>query len=249
MTDTPSDTDDALSPDLTGESTSVAPSAGRSNDNRAPRGSIPPRVHNVISYGVSAAWMLAVAPWDDKAVFPVVMLWVLHFGRRTLEALFVHRFSGRPVSPADYITEYVYYWGFTNWIAHGLSDPGWEAADGVAWLVGLGLFCLGQFGNASAHLKLRALRERSGEKTLKIPHGGMFELVSGPHYLFEIVTWVGFAVLAQVWGAYGFLALGTVIIITSYALPRHKKYLEEFDGKDGRPLYPENRKAILPFLL
>ena len=31
-------------------------------------------------------------------------------------------------------------------------------------------------------------------------------------------------------------------------MARHKKYKKEFDGKEGRPLYPENRKALIPFI-
>jgi very-long-chain enoyl-CoA reductase len=214
----------------------------------AQAGSLGPRFHNALSYGVAALIFAAIATILGTHAWLPTLLWIGHFSRRTLESLFVHRYSGRPVPPADYLVEYLYYWGFATWIAWSLSDSNWSLPAAVQTYAAVAIFLLGQLGNGWAHLKLRALRSRRGTTDRAIPRGGLFEWVSCPHYMFEILSWCGFALLTRVWGSYAFLALGTVLV-SSYAWTRHRAYRSEFDGLEGRPLYPSRRRAILPLLL
>jgi very-long-chain enoyl-CoA reductase len=151
------------------------------------------------------------------------------------------------VPPFDYLGEYLYYWGFAYWIARGLRGAGdGVSPDQLTWL-GCAFFVLGEVGNTWAHQRLRALRSSSGSAEKKVPRGGLFELVSCPHYLFEITRWVGFSLLSRVLGAYAFLALGS-LILASYARARHLAYRKEFDGQSGRALYPPTRRALVPFI-
>lgn len=217
-----------------------------------------PKRHNALSYGVAAAVFPAVVLLSEGPaggyVRLVTGLWCFHFLRRTAEALWVHRYSGRPVQVADFLVEYAYYWGFATWIALGVSGAGTRSlSDPVLW-AGIALFVLGEAGNTWAHQKLRALRSSplqsaaAGQSERKLPDGGLFSLVACPHYLFEITSWLGFALVSRVWGAWSFLALGTGILI-SYARARHLAYAQEFDGKEGRSLYPKARRALVPFVL
>ncbi len=114
-------------------------------------------------------------------------------------------------------------------------------------MVGGGLFVIGQLGNTWAHQKLRALRPSRGVTSKALPSGGLFSVVACPHYLFEIITWGGFALLTGLWSARAFFVVGA-IILGSYAYSRHSQYKKEFDGKDGRPLYPPQRKALIRFV-
>jgi len=41
----------------------------------------------------------------------------------------------------------------------------------------------------------------------------------------------------------------SLIIILLISLRKHDDYQREFNGKDGKPLYPLNRRAIIPFLI
>ena len=224
-----------------------AESSGPQAPKAAP-GSLGPRLHNTLSYSVAALVLLGLAPYDKPSAWLAVFLWVAHFARRALESLWVHRYSGRPVAPADYIVEYAYYWGFATWIAFGMRSPSWQTPSDVSLVIGVALFTLAECGNAWAHWKLRALRLTTGASERRIPRGGLFERVSCPHYFFEILSWVGFAVFTRVHGAYAFLAVGAVIL-SSYAFSRHKNYIKEFDGLEGREAYPRSRKALVPFLL
>jgi very-long-chain enoyl-CoA reductase len=71
--------------------------------------------------------------------------------------------------------------------------------------------------------------------------------VSCPHYFFEIVSWIGFAIAIQTIGSLAFLAASAGVLVT-WARKRHRAYLAEFDGREGRELYPKDRKALVPFV-
>jgi very-long-chain enoyl-CoA reductase len=180
------------------------------------------------------AWSLAVP----------VGLWVAHFLRRTLEALWLHRYSKPRFPLGDALLEYAYYWGFGAWIAWTLSSSPPAAFGSSPWLGG-GLFVLGELGNHRCHRLLATLR-RPGENARPIPHGFLFEWVSCPHYFFEITTWVGFALLAPSLPTLSFLALGA-IILGVWGWQRHRDYRRRFAGGDGPP-YPPRRRAVVPFV-
>ena len=64
-----------------------------------------------------------------------------------------------------------------------------------------GLFILGIAGNGYHHMLLAKLRKtsKSGENSVKYlaPRGGLFEYVAAPHYLFELLTWLGIAFTSE----------------------------------------------------
>jgi len=206
-----------------------------------------PRVHNTLSYSIAAMVLPSFAPLQKPGVLLIVGLWVAHFARRTIESLCVHRYSGRAVPPGEFLIEYLYYWGFSGWIAYGLNAEVWTLPSRPLVALGLVLFVIGEGGNTWAHWKLRALRRDALTSQRSIPQGGLFELVSCPHYLFEITTWLGFALMSQVMGAIAFLALGTCIL-GYYATLRHRAYRYSFDGREGRQQYPTRRRALVPFI-
>lgn len=128
--------------------------------------------------------------------------WVLHFARRTAEAAYLHRFSQPAVPWDDTVTEYLYYFGFAYWIACWLvcadsASVEWSSvndAGAVLWLVA-------EVGNCVCHVQLARLRpadvDVAGKRVVCLPTGGCFSLlsVSFPHYLCEILSWVGWNLL------------------------------------------------------
>jgi len=76
----------------------------------------------------------------------------------------------------------------------------------------------------------------------QIPRGGMFELVSCPHYLGEIVIYLGLALLT--WPAIRprLMLLWVVVNLVLAAGPTHRWYHTTF------PEYPRQRKALIPWL-
>jgi len=214
--------------------------------------SFPGRPHDVVSYSGALMVMLSVSLWRNPVSvwhLPALLgtsAWCLHFLRRIVECLFVHRYAERKVPTLDAFSEYLYYWGFGAWNAWALSSAGARSVNAIS-LLGLGLFLVGEIGNAWAHLKLRALR-RPNTLDRGLPKGGLFSWVSCPNYTYEILAWVGFAAFTQTLAALVFLVAVTVVLF-GWANKRHARYHKLFDGKDGRQLYPPERRALIPFLI
>jgi len=211
-----------------------------------------PRVHNVLSYSVALLVFLGVLLWRSRGQSYSLnaelgaALWTAHFARRALESAFVHRYSKPSIGAGDYLTEYLYYWGFGAWIAWSLSAPPHLApAPNVQWL-GLALFALCEYGNAMSHLRLRRLRP-AGSSEKHIPRGFLFEWVSCPHYLCEVGSWLGFNLVTGTLAGVAFLLLGAGIL-GAWAHTRHVAYKKEFNGEGGRELYPVRRRALVPFV-
>ena len=84
--------------------------------------------------------------------------------------------------------------------------------------------------------------EDSCKKHYYIPEGGLYDFISSPNYLGEIIEWSGWAIAT--WSMPGLLfALGAVGCIGVRAIHTHKWYINSF--KD----YPKERKALIPFIL
>jgi very-long-chain enoyl-CoA reductase len=211
-----------------------------------------PRLHNIVSY-TFALLVFAVVLGVRALLTPVplsavaklaALLWCVHFARRTGESAWVHRYGKLRVPMGDVIIEYVYYWGFGAWNAVSLTSAGYVAPPSWLVVVGAAVFVLAELGNAQAHRMLRALRP-AGSTLRAIPRGFLFERVSSPHYLFEILSWLGFALLAGTWAARAFLVVGAGIL-GSWAHARHVAYRKQFDGLEGREKYPDARRALIP---
>jgi very-long-chain enoyl-CoA reductase len=204
----------------------------------------PPRAHNVASYLVTLIVFPAVVYYRahslaGAALLPLA-LWSCHFARRTVESLALHRYAKLAVPWSDALQEYLYYWGFAGWTAWQVTRDAYAVSTGGMLWAGLGVYAVGEAGNLVTHVMLARLRPK-GEKARVVPRGFLFELVSCPNYLFEILTWLGFALVLDVKPAWAFFAVGA-LILADWARKRHAAYLTEF------PDYPKKRKRLLPFV-
>ncbi|KAJ1487900.1 3-oxo-5-alpha-steroid 4-dehydrogenase [Baffinella frigidus] len=119
--------------------------------------------------------------------------------------------------------------------------------------LGLVLSAVGQVDNLYHHILLARLRKSSphsgaaGDKASDkgreyvMPTGGMFGLVAAPHYLFELITWLGMAMVVQHAGAFTLFAQ-----MTGYLGGRAKRQLEWNQSKF--PNYPASTRALVPGL-
>jgi hypothetical protein len=214
-----------------------------------------------------------------------VVCWMLHFVRRTAESVWLHRYSQPTVPIFDTVTEYLYYWGFAAWIAHAVVCTDTAAATatsgGASWsaaqLAGGGLWLLAECGNCYVHVQLARLRPAATpaaaaavpatSSRLKLPEGACFALVSFPHYLCEISSWLGWNLMVGLpqdaldadtwrsdpisaiscWSGVLFACVGGAIM-AGWADEKHCKMRDHFDGKQGRPVFPAQRKRIIPFI-
>jgi steroid 5-alpha-reductase/3-oxo-5-alpha-steroid 4-dehydrogenase 1 len=108
------------------------------------------------------------------------------------------------------------------------------------FLLGAFLFAAGFWINREADRRLRALRPPEGG--YGIPRGWLFEQVSCPNYLGEILEWCGWALLT--WSPAGLaFAVYTIANLAPRALAHHRWYRSRF------PDYPQGRKALVPLVL
>lgn len=179
-------------------------------------------------------------------------LLTFHFAKRVFETLFLHKYATR-VSPFLGIFIGLYY-TFVSYIiisAQTLVDT--SVLYPITELVGLIMFCLGEVGNLVHHYLLSTLRSSSNsdsketsineviKKQYKVPRGLLFEYVATPHYLFELMSWLGIAIMSQQLNAFlVFTSMSSYLIGRSVAQNKFNK-----DNIDG---YPKHRKNIFPFV-
>ncbi len=96
----------------------------------------------------------------------------------------------------------------------------------------------GQALNFYHHLILARLR-KSGDTGYHVPERGLFAQVACPHYLFEIVAWLGFAIMSG-----HIIVFSLVFIMICYLTTRSKNTLIWY--RENIPSYPADRKAIVP---
>jgi 3-oxo-5-alpha-steroid 4-dehydrogenase 1 len=117
--------------------------------------------------------------------------------------------------------------GYPNsWIA----DP--------RFIAGTAIFICGFIINRQSDYILGNLR-RPGSTEYKLPRGGLYNWISCPNYLGEIIIWTGWAIAT--WSLAGLsFALWTVANLA----PRAKSHLNWY--REHFPDYPSSRKALLP---
>ncbi len=161
----------------------------------------------------------------------------IHFAKRVLESLFLHKYSG-PISIFTTLMIASFY-SFAAFLIGDLNRNPMQTQDAWSYL-GIVLFIVGIIGNFNQHKALADLRKDSLE--YKIPRGGLFEYVVCPHYLFEIIAWTGIFLLSRHLGT--FLVLAFIIAyLSARSIRTLAWYREKF--KD----FPKNRKGIVPFIL
>jgi very-long-chain enoyl-CoA reductase len=120
----------------------------------------------------------------------------------------------------------------------GLPDPSIDLL-----YPGVLLFAVGIAGNFYHHYLLSQLRKGGDDdKGYKIPKGGLFELVTCPHYLFEITGFFGFAMISQTVYALA-MASGTAGYLVGRSFATRRWYESKFEE------FPARIKALVPYIL
>ena len=174
----------------------------------------------------------------------VVALWGAHYTHRALIWPWIvpRRDSKMRVTLcASGIVFNVLNGGLWGWFMGYIADYANDWMTDPRFVIGVTLAISGGMLNIWSDYRLRRLRMDNGGKYV-IPRGGVFNLVSCPNLLGEIIEWVGFALLS--WSLPGLaFALWTIANMVPRALWRHAWYRETFEN------YPLQRRAILPRLI
>lgn len=211
------------------------------DDKLRSKGKIPARVGMTFLYSVPILALYLSArdylPNTNPIQWTVLAVVTIHFVKRVSESLFVHRYSKPSGSLPTFLVASLY--STAAFVIGWLNRAPIPAVD-VGFILGILFFVIGIAGNFYHHKLLADLRKNSFDYF--IPKGGWFEYVVCPHYLFEIITWLGFAMLSRhlaVW----LILLFVIGYLTARGLRTLEWYRQNFSS------FPKDRKAILPFIL
>ncbi|KAH7911367.1 3-oxo-5-alpha-steroid 4-dehydrogenase-domain-containing protein [Hygrophoropsis aurantiaca] len=183
----------------------------------------------------------------QRYIYAFVMI---HFAKRELETLFVHRFSHGTMPLKNIFKNSAHYHLLSGVaLAFAIYSPTYAATspyirgtvrnDPLFIWAGAALFLFAEVSNLITHITLRNLRP-AGTKKRAIPHGYGFSLVSCPNYFFEFLAWLSVAGLTGSYVAWIFLGVSTYQMYV-WAVKKHRGYKKEFGGA-----YPQERKAMFP---
>ncbi|KAF7313241.1 S5A-REDUCTASE domain-containing protein [Mycena kentingensis (nom. inval.)] len=190
----------------------------------------------------------------QKSIFAMVML---HFLKREIETLFLHRFSHATMPLFNIFKNSGHYHILAGiFLAYDLYRPGFsQSAVAGTWLDNPATLRLAvlrreypqfaQLSNLHNHITLRRLRP-AGTSTRAVPTGYGFSwpfALACPNYFFELVAWSTITLMTGSLAAGLFLGVSFVQIL-AWAQKKHRAYKKEFGDK-----YSRSRKAFIPFLL
>ena len=168
---------------------------------------------------------------------------LVHFVKRELETLFVHRFSADTMPARNIIKNSAHYWllagaNMAYWIYQPSAAAAQESNNLITY-AGLALFVLGELGNFVMHIEFRLLRSPGG-KERGIPKHWAFKLVTCPNYMFESLAWVGIALVSWSLSTVLFLVVA-VAQMGVWAKKKEVRYRREFGAQ-----YKKKRVYMLP---
>lgn len=189
--------------------------------------------------------------YGAPAASVAVAMAVLQCWRRAYETHFVNVFSDTAVGLWYYISGYAHYAGA---LATMLAEAPATVADGPATTaasysrtaVAIAAFAWAYREQWRANVRLAAVRKRDGRVVThdhRLVTGGLFDLVSSPQMLAEVVMYGAW--YAVLWPGSGWKYVVLFVWGNQFeiALINHRWYTERF------PDYPKRRKAIIPYLL
>lgn len=155
-----------------------------------------------------------------------------------MQILFVHKFSGQTNVGAILFISNAYatvaaLFLFTQVLSTGLAAPSLD----LKWL-GVVVYLVGIIGNGYHHWLLSHLR-KDGNKKYAVPQGGLFGLLVCPHYVFEMIMFVGMALIGQTLFGCS-MALFVFFYLTARTIQTKQWYMKKVDG------FPKERSVLIP---
>ncbi|KAI9271779.1 3-oxo-5-alpha-steroid 4-dehydrogenase-domain-containing protein [Phascolomyces articulosus] len=126
----------------------------------------------------------------------VAFMCFLHYFKRVYEVIRVHKYSGN-TSARDACLISMVYITLTSIFIYLATQVPFSIIDKRQVRFGTMLFFAGELVNFYHHRILSCLRKTSSDSGYKIPEGGLFKFTWCPHYVGEIMAFVGLAIVTQ----------------------------------------------------
>lgn len=173
---------------------------------------------------------------------PASILTWIHFAKRVLEVLFLHKYSGKVEENLSRAIGVFY-----SLVSFLICCVAKNNASLASATLGYVFFFIGITGNFYHHYLLANLRrpqQQSKEQEQRryvAPRDGLFDYVAAPHYLFELIGWLGIVMVAQQGNA--FLVFGGMSsYLSGRSVSQNRWNREKFDEKE----WPRTRKNLIP---
>ena len=203
-----------------------------------------PLIYYLRPYIYSAPGWASFPPPSDLQNLSFILV-CLHFVKREIETLFIHRFSAATMPVQNIFKNSFHYWilaglNMAYWI-YRPDAPTAQFANPTIMYTGRLLFLVGELGNLNAHITLRGLRSAGG-KERGIPTGTGFDLVTCPNYMFEAIAWVGICMVTWSLSTVLFAAV-SVGQMAVWAKKKERNYRREFGDR-----YQKKKYTMMPFV-
>ncbi|RKP13909.1 3-oxo-5-alpha-steroid 4-dehydrogenase-domain-containing protein [Piptocephalis cylindrospora] len=210
------------------------------------KGALPARSSSVLTYAIALALALVMysehGSWGSPYHVMTGLFLFGQYGKRLLESRYVHWYSGE-VSYAMALYMVLANLGIMAICIHSIFHrppaPSENTYPALIWC--LPLMMVAWAGNLYHHYILRSLRTGDGDRTYAVPRRGWFLRAICPHYFFEVLAWLSFALLVNRRAVYGVLFL----IAAKLAGRSHQTRDWSWRHLDG---YPRDVKRMVPFL-
>lgn len=185
-----------------------------------------------------------VKPEPSMSQQLVLGMILIHFIKRELETVFVHRFSASTMPLINIFKNSAHYWllaglnlAYWTYLPKSLEDQ--QSSSDIVIVAAIGFFVIGEVGNLVTHLALRSLR-RAGSTERGIPRGFGFDLVTCPNYMFETIAWLGIVLASGSLSSVIFVmvAVGQMVV---WARKKEVRNRQEFGDK-----YKNKKYCMLP---
>ncbi|XP_020278245.1 polyprenol reductase-like isoform X1 [Pseudomyrmex gracilis] len=189
---------------------------------------------------------------EESTLLAIVML-STHVWKRAFEQMYVCVFSDQKINVIFYVLGHMYYWTVTaSLVGESKGFVRGSHADfslhkiTITQLLCVLIFLWSTYTQLKSNYILAGLRKNQhGDvvtKEHKIPTGGLFNYVSNPLQLTEILVYL--ALSAVLWQASTFHYVTVFVIINQveYAYLSHQWYRNTFKS------YPKERKIIIPYI-
>ena len=170
-------------------------------------------------------------------------IWVIHYINRSI--IFPLKLSNTSKIPITVIISAIFFNlinGFINgyYIGNILDFP-ITYLYSIKFILGFVILIIGFIINVTADKILIQIKNQN--IGYQIPTGGLYKYIACPNYLGEIIQWTGFAIMTWSFPALLFV-LWTMANLIPRAYAHNNWYKLRFKNK-----YPNNKKAIIPFIL
>lgn len=176
----------------------------------------------------------------------LLLCFTFHFGKELLQALFDQSLRIETLSFYRVCLQCAYRWGSTLFLSYYTNSPFWKLFKNTeaVIVIGFAIFMIGEVGTIYCSTVIRQSRQKATAGHQRA--GYLFELVSAPNYTFELISWMGFSVMAQSFPA------SVVTLLELFRLGSLAKGVYESKSKDRETKRHAAcscpRKALIPFI-